>query len=150
MCDRACGGTCTLNAELDTGEFNSAVMMLCLTADIEALHSSTHFHMMCHSECCTTNGTSSIDCVHHAAALGMRLMGASKQLIAALLPLTTHKRHRVRVAAIQAINRVTHQVGSCVVRTARTLTAECWWGCCMPGCLSHPPHLMCSLLLKLC
>ena len=31
-------------------------------------------------------------------ALGLRLQPAAKQLVATLLPLTTHKRHRVRVA----------------------------------------------------
>lgn len=45
------------------------------------------------------------------AALGMRLAPHVKPLIAALLPLTTHKRHRVRVAAVKAVSRVTHQVG---------------------------------------
>lgn len=39
-------------------------------------------------------------------------MGAtSKDLVAALLPLTTHKRYRVRIAAIQAIRATVHQVG---------------------------------------
>jgi hypothetical protein len=45
-----------------------------------------------------------------AAALGMRLMSLSKQLVAALLPLTTHKRHTVRIAALQAIRGIMHQV----------------------------------------
>lgn len=40
----------------------------------------------------------------------MRLHGVSKEVVAALLPLTTHKRHRVRIAAIQALKVVMHQV----------------------------------------
>lgn len=43
--------------------------------------------------------------------LGLRLGATSKELVAALLPLTTHKRYRVRIAAIQAIRDVMHQVG---------------------------------------
>lgn len=45
-----------------------------------------------------------------AGALGYRLGATSKELVAALLPLTTHKRYRVRIAAIQAIMDVMHQV----------------------------------------
>lgn len=45
-----------------------------------------------------------------AGALGYRLGATSKELVAALLPLTTHKRYRVRIAAIQAIRDVMHQV----------------------------------------
>ena len=33
----------------------------------------------------------------------MRLQPAAKQLVAVVLPLTTHKRHRVRIAALQAL-----------------------------------------------
>jgi hypothetical protein len=40
----------------------------------------------------------------------MRLQPAAKQLAAALLPLTTHKRHRVRIAALQALGPLMHQV----------------------------------------
>lgn len=47
-----------------------------------------------------------------AGALGLRLGATSKELVAALLPLTTHQRYRVRVAAIEAIRDVVHQVGS--------------------------------------
>jgi hypothetical protein len=45
-----------------------------------------------------------------AAILGLRLGATSKELVAALLPLTTHKRYRVRIAAIEAIRDVMHQV----------------------------------------
>ncbi|GFR41385.1 hypothetical protein Agub_g2068, partial [Astrephomene gubernaculifera] len=41
--------------------------------------------------------------------LGMRLQPVAKQLVAALLPLTTAKRHRVRVAALQALRPTMHQ-----------------------------------------
>jgi hypothetical protein len=44
------------------------------------------------------------------AALGLRLQPVAKQLVAALLPLTTAKRHRVRVAALQALRPSMHQV----------------------------------------
>lgn len=51
-------------------------------------------------------------------------MGAtSKELVAALLPLTTHKRYRVRVAAIQAIRDTVHQVGDTVSPSGRALPA---------------------------
>lgn len=40
----------------------------------------------------------------------MRLGATSKELVAALLPLTTHKQYRVRVAAVEAIQDVMHQV----------------------------------------
>ncbi|KAF5842633.1 armadillo-type protein [Dunaliella salina] len=43
------------------------------------------------------------------ACLGMRLHSVSKQFVAQLLPLTTHKRHTVRIAALQAIKVVMHQ-----------------------------------------
>lgn len=45
-----------------------------------------------------------------AGALGHRLGSTSKELVAALLPLTTHKRYRVRIAALGAIRDVVHQV----------------------------------------
>lgn len=41
----------------------------------------------------------------------MRLHSVSKQLVALVLPLTTHKRHPVRIAALQAVRGVMHQVG---------------------------------------
>jgi hypothetical protein len=40
----------------------------------------------------------------------MRLQGASKQLVACLLPLATHRRQRVRVAALRAIKPTMHLV----------------------------------------
>jgi len=40
----------------------------------------------------------------------MRLHSVSKQFVAQLLPLTTHKRHTVRIAALQAIRVIMHQV----------------------------------------
>eukprot|EP00878_Enallax_costatus_P028908 GHUV01031271.1.p3 GENE.GHUV01031271.1~~GHUV01031271.1.p3 ORF type:complete len:128 (+),score=36.39 GHUV01031271.1:792-1175(+) len=46
-----------------------------------------------------------------AGILGLRLSPLAKDIVAALLPLTTHKRHRVRIAAIEAIRDVMHQVG---------------------------------------
>ncbi len=45
-----------------------------------------------------------------AEVLGLRLQPVSKQLVAALLPLTTAKRHRVRIAALQALRPTLHQV----------------------------------------
>ncbi|GAX77040.1 hypothetical protein CEUSTIGMA_g4487.t1 [Chlamydomonas eustigma] len=42
-------------------------------------------------------------------ALGMRLQPAAKDLVASILPLTTHKRHRVRVAAIRAVGAIMHR-----------------------------------------
>ncbi|PNH12703.1 HEAT repeat-containing protein 2, partial [Tetrabaena socialis] len=42
-------------------------------------------------------------------ALGPRLHPIAKQLVASLLPLTTAKRHRVRVAALQALRPTMHQ-----------------------------------------
>lgn len=47
---------------------------------------------------------------HATASLGMRLHSLSKQLVAALLPLSTHKRHRVRIAALHALGPLMHQV----------------------------------------
>lgn len=47
-----------------------------------------------------------------SATLGLRLGATSKELVAALLPLTTHKRYRVRIAAVEAIRDVMHQVGT--------------------------------------
>jgi len=41
----------------------------------------------------------------------MRLQPIAKQLAAALLPLTTHKRHGVRIAALRALRPLMHQVG---------------------------------------
>lgn len=41
--------------------------------------------------------------------LGLRLQPVSKQLVATLLPLATAKRHRVRVAALQALRVTMHQ-----------------------------------------
>ena len=61
-------------------------------------------------------------CWCSAAALGMRLMSVSKQLVAALLPLTTHKRHTVRIAALQAIRGIMHQVGCARGSAADALT----------------------------
>jgi hypothetical protein len=49
-------------------------------------------------------------CVPPAGVLGRRLGSTSKELVAVLLPLTTHKSHRVRVAAIGAVRDVVHQV----------------------------------------
>ena len=46
---------------------------------------------------------------HASDALGMRLQPAAKDLVASVLPLTTHKRHRVRVAAIRAVGAIMHQ-----------------------------------------
>ncbi|WIA41829.1 hypothetical protein OEZ86_009159 [Tetradesmus obliquus] len=43
-----------------------------------------------------------------AGCLGMRLSTISKDIVAALLPLTTHKRHRTRIAAIEALRDVMH------------------------------------------
>lgn len=60
-----------------------------------------------------------------AASLGMRLQPMAKRLAAALLPLTTHKRHRVRVAALRALGPLVHQ--------ARALAGAC-------RCAA-PPHL---------
>ncbi|KAG2455132.1 hypothetical protein HYH02_000951 [Chlamydomonas schloesseri] len=42
-------------------------------------------------------------------ALGLRLQPVAKQLVAALLPLTTAKRHRVRLAALGALRPTMHQ-----------------------------------------
>ncbi|KXZ56414.1 hypothetical protein GPECTOR_1g369 [Gonium pectorale] len=42
-------------------------------------------------------------------ALGIRLQPIAKQLVAAVLPLTTAKRHRVRIAALQALRPTMHQ-----------------------------------------
>ena len=42
-------------------------------------------------------------------ALGLRLQPAAKDLVATVLPLATHKRHRVRVAAVRAVGAVMHQ-----------------------------------------
>ena len=44
----------------------------------------------------------------------MRLQPVAKQLVAAVLPLTTHKRHRVRIAALQALGPLVHQVRCCI------------------------------------
>ncbi|GBF95342.1 hypothetical protein Rsub_07770 [Raphidocelis subcapitata] len=44
-----------------------------------------------------------------AASLGVRLHPVSKQLAAALLPLTTHKRHRVRIAVLRALGPLLFQ-----------------------------------------
>ncbi|EFJ44828.1 hypothetical protein VOLCADRAFT_106220 [Volvox carteri f. nagariensis] len=41
--------------------------------------------------------------------LGLRLQPVARQLVAAVLPLTTAKRHRVRVAALQALRPTMHQ-----------------------------------------
>ena len=38
-----------------------------------------------------------------ARTLGRRLQPLSKQLVAWIAPLTTHRRHRVRVAAVRAL-----------------------------------------------
>lgn len=46
--------------------------------------------------------------------LGLRLQPVAKQLVACLLPLTTAKRHRVRVAALQALRVTMHQVRGCL------------------------------------
>jgi hypothetical protein len=43
------------------------------------------------------------------ASLGLRLQPAAKELVACMLPLTTHKRHRVRVAAIGAVGATMFQ-----------------------------------------
>jgi hypothetical protein len=40
----------------------------------------------------------------------MRLSTISKDIVAALLPLTTHKRYRTRIAAIEAVKDVMHLV----------------------------------------
>jgi hypothetical protein len=45
-----------------------------------------------------------------ADALGLRLQPVSKQLVAATLPLTTAKRHKLRIAAVQAVRAIMHQV----------------------------------------
>lgn len=42
----------------------------------------------------------------------MRLSTISKDIVAALLPLTTHKRHRTRITAIEALTVVMHLVRS--------------------------------------
>jgi hypothetical protein len=49
--------------------------------------------------------------------LGMRLSTISKDIVAALLPLTTHKRHKTRIAAVEAVRDVMH-----LVRSSR----HCW------------------------
>ncbi|GLI68794.1 hypothetical protein VaNZ11_013291 [Volvox africanus] len=41
--------------------------------------------------------------------LGLRLQPVAKQLVAVVLPLTTAKRHRVRIAALQALRPTMHQ-----------------------------------------
>lgn len=46
-----------------------------------------------------------------AGILRRRLGSTSKELVAALLPLTTHNRYRVRIAAIAAIKDAVHEVG---------------------------------------
>lgn len=38
--------------------------------------------------------------------MGRRLQPVSKGLVATLLPLTTHRRHRVRIAAVEAVRDV--------------------------------------------
>lgn len=63
----------------------------------------------------------------------MRLGATSKELVAALLPLTTHKRYRVRVAAVEAIRDVMHQVCVCPSTS---------WHCCD----SMPPRDLCMVL----
>lgn len=45
-----------------------------------------------------------------AETLGLRLQSVAKNLVAEALPLTTHKRHRVRIAALQAVRATMHQV----------------------------------------
>ncbi|KAF8058324.1 Dnaaf5 [Scenedesmus sp. PABB004] len=47
-----------------------------------------------------------------AATLGLRLGGTAKEVVAALLPLTTHSRHRVRVAAVEAVRDVVQLAGA--------------------------------------
>jgi hypothetical protein len=63
----------------------------------------------------------------------MRLSTISKDIVAALLPLTTHKRHRTRIAAIEAVRDVMHLVRGWGDRqgdgrhVARPLaTQHCW------------------------
>ncbi|MEW5306836.1 MAG: hypothetical protein WDW36_009274 [Sanguina aurantia] len=41
-------------------------------------------------------------------ALGLRLQPVAKELVAAVLPLTTHKRHRLRVAALRCLRPIMH------------------------------------------
>lgn len=45
-----------------------------------------------------------------AGALGMRLQPVSKRLVACVLPLATHRRQRVRLAALRAIKPTMHLV----------------------------------------
>lgn len=60
------------------------------------------------------------------AALGLRLQPVAKQMVATLLPLATAKRHRVRVAAVQAVRAAMHQVRRCAMpATAARLLAAC-------------------------
>jgi hypothetical protein len=44
----------------------------------------------------------------------MRLSTISKDIVAALLPLTTHKRHKTRIAAVEAVRDVMHLVSIAV------------------------------------
>lgn len=62
----------------------------------------------------------------------MRLQPMAKQLVAALLPLTTHKRHRVRVAALQALGPLMHQVRS-GWRVLRRAPPEAAWHAVRPA-----------------
>lgn len=52
----------------------------------------------------------------------MRLHSVSKQLVAQLLPLTTHKRHTVRIAALQAVKVTMHQVRALRLHAPRPRT----------------------------
>lgn len=65
--------------------------------------------------------------------LQRRLGPTSKELVAALLPLTTHKRHRVRIAAIEAIRDVVQQVSTCAIVSQGNLEVK------------HGGHVMSSL-----
>jgi hypothetical protein len=75
--------------------------------------------------------------------LGTRLQPVAKQLVAALLPLTTHKRHRVRVATVRALGPLMHQVRG----DARQPRARAWppsaayagLAPCAPGCTQAAP-----------
>jgi hypothetical protein len=69
---------------------------------------------LCEQRLASLLTTGECDCPSCAAlwmaeSLGLRLQPVAKELIAALLPLTTHKRHRVRAAALQAVGRTMHQ-----------------------------------------
>jgi hypothetical protein len=80
---------------------------------------------------CNTCATAAAD------ILGQRLHSVSKQLVADVLPLTTHTRFRVRVVALQTLTPLMHLVGPpgrWVLQTSILCLGTA-------GCLSHHPCL---------